>query len=86
LIPTIQNERMRQILAIFQGKASLGTSSTTIPSDTSGDQGASGTFQSVSSNLVVSSTSNAAPSTTIPEVTPVQDTIGVVPPNVPSCH
>jgi len=86
LIPTIQNERMRQILAIFQGKASLGTSSTTIPPDTSSDEGASGTIQSIRSSLVVSNTPSATPSTTVPEVAPVQDTIGVVPPNDPSCH
>lgn len=87
LIPTIQNERMRQILAIFQGKASIGnSSSTTIPADSSGDQGASGRIQSISSNHKVSNTPIVAPSTTIPEVAPVQDTIGVVPPNDPSCH
>ena len=87
LIPTIQNERMRQILAIFQGKASIGnSSSTTIPADSSGDQGASGRIQSISSNHKVSNTPIVAPSTTIPEVAPVQDTIGVVPPNDPNCH
>lgn len=87
LIPTIQNERMRQILAIFQGKASIGNStSTTISADASGDQGASGLIQSISSNQKVSNTPIVAPSTTIPQVAPVQDTIGVVPPNDPSCH
>lgn len=86
LIPTIQNDRMRQILAIFQGKASLGTPSTTIPADTASDQGASGIIQSVRSNLEVSSTPSAAPSTTVPVVSPVQDTVGVVPPNDPNCR
>lgn len=86
LIPTIQNDRMRQILAIFQGKASLGTPSTTIPADTASDQGASGIIQSVRSNLVVGSTPSAAPSTTVPVVSPVQDTVGVVPPNDPDCR
>lgn len=86
LIPTIQNDRMRQILAIFQGKASLGTPSTTIPADAASDQGASGIIQSVRSNLVVSSTPSAAPSTTVPVVSPVQDTVGVVPPNDPNCR
>ncbi len=87
LIPTIHNERMRQILAIFQGKASIGnSSSTTIPADTSGDQGAYGLIQTISSNHKVSNTPFVAPSTTIPEVAPVQDTIGVVPPNDPNCH
>lgn len=86
LIPTIQNDRMRQILAIFQGKASLGTPSTTIPADTASDQGALGIIQSVRSNLVVSSTPSAAPSTTVPVVSPIQDTIGVVPPNDPNCR
>ncbi|MHB1090908.1 MAG: hypothetical protein ACYC0U_07610, partial [Ilumatobacteraceae bacterium] len=89
LIPTIQNDRMRQILAIFQGKASLGTSSmtsTTIPADTASGEGALGNVQTVRSNLVISSTPHAVPTTTVPVVAPVQDTIGVVPPNDPSCH
>jgi LCP family protein required for cell wall assembly len=91
LIPTINNDRMRQILAIFQGKASLGTSSSTIPADTvstdtASDQGAVGNIQSIRSNVGINSTPNAAPSTTVPVVAPVQDTIGVVPPNDPSCH
>lgn len=91
LIPTIQNDRMRQILAIFQGKASLGTPSTTIPADTvktdpSSDQDASGNIQSIRSNLRTSGTPSAAPSTTVPVVAPIQDTIGVVPPDDPNCR
>ncbi|MEO5975380.1 MAG: LCP family protein [Ilumatobacteraceae bacterium] len=86
LIPTIQNERMRQILAIFQGKASLGSSATTIPPDTSTDEGASQQIQPIGLKLEPGVAPNAAPSTTIPLVSPVQDTIGVVPPNDPSCH
>lgn len=91
LIPTIQNDRMRQILAIFQGKASLGTPSTTIPADTvktdhSNDQGASGNIQSIRSNLRTSGAPGAAPSTTVPVVAPIQDTIGVVPPDDPNCR
>lgn len=86
LVPTIQNDRMRQILAIFQGKASLGTPSTTVPADTAGDQGASGTIQTVRSNSQTNESPTASPSTTVPVVAPVQDTIGVVPPNDPNCH
>ena len=86
LMPTIQNERMRQILAIFQGKASLGSSSTTIPAATNSDEDASRQIQQISLKTQFSATPNASPSTTIPFVAPVQDTIGVVPPNDPSCH
>ncbi len=86
LIPLIQNERMRQILAIFQGKASLGVPSTTIPADPGIDEGASERIQPASAKVNFSVTPNATPSTTIPLVSPVQDTVGVVPPNDPSCH
>ncbi len=90
LVPTIQNERMRQILAIFQGKASLGTTTTTIPTDTSTgsstDQVAPESSAPVQTNPVVTTTTSTSPSTTVPVVAPVQDTIGVVPPIDSSCH
>lgn len=86
LIPTIKNDRMRQILAIFQGKASLGTPSTTTPADSAGDQGAAGSIQTIRLISQTNESPTASPSTTIPVVAPVQDTIGVVPPNDPNCH
>lgn len=91
LIPKLQNDRMREILAIFQGKASLGAPSTTIPADTTStdpnsEQDAMGIIQTIRSIQLTISTPNAAPSTTVPVVAPVQDTIGVVPPNDPDCH
>jgi anionic cell wall polymer biosynthesis LytR-Cps2A-Psr (LCP) family protein len=77
LVPKIQNDTMRQVLALFQGKASFGTSS-------AGDEGA------MAPNAIAvrafTSRVSATPSTTVPAVAPEQDTLGIVPPDDPSCR
>jgi LCP family protein required for cell wall assembly len=95
LVPRIQNDTMREILALFQGKASLATpgSATDAPptSDMTTTEGALGgvtSSQIVPVNYVKYTTNNfsAAPPTTLPVVSPEQATLGVAPPNDPSCR
>ena len=95
LVPRIQNDTMREILALFQGKASLATpgSATDAPptSDMTTTEGALGgvtSSQIVPVNYVKYTTNNfsAAPPTTLPVVAPEQATLGVAPPNDPSCR
>jgi hypothetical protein len=86
---------MREILALFQGKASLATpgSATDAPptSDMTTTEGALGgvtSGQIVPVNYVkyTSNASSSAPPTTLPVVAPEQATLGVAPPNDPSCR
>jgi hypothetical protein len=86
---------MREILALFQGKASLATpgSATDAPptSDMTTTEGALGgvtSSQIVPVNYVkhTSNNSSSAPPTTLPVVAPEQATLGVAPPNDPSCR
>jgi len=95
LVPRIQNDTMREILALFQGKASLATpgSATDAPptSDMTTSEGAIGGITSVEIvpvNYVkyTSNASSSAPPTTLPVVAPEQATLGVAPPNDPSCR
>ena len=95
LVPRIQNDTMREILALFQGKASLATpgSATDAPpsSDMTTNEGAIGGITSteiVPVNYVKYTTNNfsAAPPPTLPVVAPEQATLGVAPPNDPSCR
>jgi LCP family protein required for cell wall assembly len=95
LVPRIQNDTMREILALFQGKASLAApgSATDAPptSDTSTSEGAIGGITSteiVPVNYVkyTSNKTSSAPPTTLPVVAPEQATLGVAPPNDPSCR
>ena len=95
LVPRIQNDTMREILALFQGKASLATpgSATDAPptSDMTTNEGASGGITGtviVPVNYVKYTANNfsAAPPTTLPVVAPEQATLGVAPPNDPSCR
>ena len=95
LVPRIQNDTMREILALFQGKASLATpgSATDAPpsSDMTTNEGAIGGITSteiVPVNYVKYTANNfsAAPPTTLPVVAPEQATLGVAPPNDPSCR
>jgi len=95
LVPRIQNDTMREILALFQGKASLATpgSATDAPptSDMTTTEGALGgvtSGQIVPVNYVkyTSNASSSAPPTTLPVVAPEQATLGVSPPNDPSCR
>jgi hypothetical protein len=86
---------MREILALFQGKASLATpgSATDAPptSDMTTNEGAIGGITGtviVPVNYVKYTANNfsAAPPTTLPVVAPEQATLGVAPPNDPSCR
>ena len=95
LVPRIQNDTMREILALFQGKASLATpgSATDAPptSDMTTNEGAIGGITGtviVPVNYVKYTANNfsAAPPTTLPVVAPEQATLGVAPPNDPSCR
>ena len=95
LVPRIQNDTMREILALFQGKASLATpgSATDAPptSDMATTEGALGgvtSSQIVPVNYVkyTSNKASSAPPTTLPVVAPEQATLGVAPPNDPSCR
>ncbi|MFM9112078.1 MAG: hypothetical protein ACKOPB_02280, partial [Actinomycetota bacterium] len=76
LVPKIQNDTMREVLALFQGKASFGAPA--------GDEGA----LQVTAIPVRAFTPrpSASPSTTVPTVAPAQDTLGIVPPDDPSCR
>jgi LCP family protein required for cell wall assembly len=88
LVPRIQNDTMREILALFQGKASFATpgSAANAPSpDTTSAEGAIGAIISTVAYLN-SEPTNGVTSTTIPVVTPQQNTYGVSPPNDPTCH
>ncbi|MEI7972551.1 MAG: LCP family protein [Actinomycetota bacterium] len=88
LVPRIQNDTMREILALFQGKASFATpgSAANAPSpDTTSAEGAMGAIISTVAYLN-SEPTNGVTSTTIPVVTPQQNTYGVSPPNDPTCH
>ena len=88
LVPQIQNDTMREILALFQGKASFATpgSAANAPSpDTTSAEGAMGAIISTVAYLN-SEPTNGVTSTTIPVVTPQQNTYGVSPPNDPTCH
>ena len=95
LVPRIQNDTMREILALFQGKASLATpgSATDAPptSDMATTEGALGgvtSSQIVPVNYVkyTNNKTSSAPPTTLPVVAPEQATLGVAPPNDPSCR
>ena len=86
LVPKIQNDKMRQILAIFQGLASIGSPRTTVAGDTgTGDTGALGIVQSI--KFMNPAAPTAITTTTIPQIeAPVQNSIGIVPPVDPTCH
>jgi hypothetical protein len=85
LVPRIQNDTMREILALFQGKASLATP------DMATNEGAIGGVTSaeiVPVNYVkyTSIKTSSAPPPTLPVVAPEQTALGVSPPNDPSCR
>jgi hypothetical protein len=88
LVPRIQNDTMREILALFQGKASFATrgSAANNPSpDTTSSEGAIG---AIISTVVYLNTqpSNGVTPPTVPVVAPEQNTYGISPPNDPSCR
>ena len=95
LVPRIQNDTMREVLALFQGKASFATpgSATDAPptSDMTTTEGAlggvtSGDIVPVGFVKYTSNASSSAPPTTLPVVAPEQATLGFAPPNDPSCR
>ena len=75
LIPLLQNDTMRQVLAIFQGKASFGTPQAS-------DEGARPRRAGIGS--MRAATPDTTTESTVPAVAPEQDTLGVVPPDDPS--
>jgi hypothetical protein len=77
LIPLLQNDTMRQVLAIFQGKASFGTPQAS-------DEGARPRRAGIGS--MRAATPDTTTESTVPAVAPEQDTLGVVPPDDPSCR
>lgn len=91
LVPRIQNDTMREILALFQGKASLaspGSAADAPPtSDMTTSEGAlGGIVFPVNYLKYTSNASSSAPPTTLPAVAPEQATLGVAPPNDPNCR
>jgi hypothetical protein len=95
LVPRIQNDTMREILALFQGKASFATPGSVadapVTTDMTTTEGALGGV--ISSDITpvnyvkyTSNASSSAPPTTLPVVAPEQATLGVSPPNDPSCR
>ena len=88
LVPRIQNDTMREILALFQGKASFATpgSAANNPSpDTTSAEGAMGAIISTVAYLNAQPSNGVTP-TTIPVVAPEQNSYGISPPNDPSCR
>jgi hypothetical protein len=80
LVPRLQNDTMREVLALFQGKASFGT-----PQEAS-DEGAAPRRAGIGYVRVASAGTDTSTDTTVPVVAPEQNTLGVVPPNDPSCR
>lgn len=78
LIPAIKSETMQQILAIFQGKTSLTLQGAAMHKTEDLK------IQLISQRTVGAQT--MSPTTTIPNTTPSQKTVGVVPPNDPACR
>jgi LCP family protein required for cell wall assembly len=80
LVPRLQNDTMREVLALFQGKASFGT-----PQEAS-DEGAAPRRAGIGYVRVAAAGTDATTDSTVPVVAPEQNTLGVVPPNDPSCR
>ncbi len=86
LVPRIQNDNMRAILALFQGKAGFATPANTpeAPAEAPAE-GASGSLF-VSIAMIKTIGAIATPPPPLPIVSPEQDTYGVAPPNDPTCR
>jgi len=85
LIPRLQNQTMREILALFQGKASYTATRPSTADDASGVN-ATGVALRVAPESTTTTTVAPAPTTTLPTVSPTQNTLGVVPPDDPTCR
>ena len=85
LVPKIQNETMRQVLALFQGKAGFAATGVAYDEPTSSESITA--MQTIIATVAVANRAiSSAPPTTIPVVAPEQNTLGIVPPNDPSCR
>jgi len=82
LVPRVQNDNMRAILALFQGKAGFATPANTPEAPI---EGASGSLF-VSIAMIKTIGAIATPPPPLPIVSPEQDTYGVAPPNDPTCR
>jgi len=82
LVPRIQNDNMRAILALFQGKAGFATPANTPEAPA---EGASGSLF-VSIAMIKTIGAIATPPPPLPIVSPEQDTYGVAPPDDPTCR
>lgn len=82
LVPRIQNDNMRAILALFQGKAGFATPANTPEAPA---EGASGSLF-VSIAMIKTIGAIATPPPPLPIVSPEQDTYGVAPPNDTTCR
>jgi LCP family protein required for cell wall assembly len=88
LVPRIQNDTMREILALFQGKASFaapGSAANDPSPDTTSAESAMGAIISTVAYLSTQPSNGVTPPT-IPVVAPEQNTYGISPPNDPSCR
>jgi LCP family protein required for cell wall assembly len=85
LVPKIQNETMRQVLALFQGKAGFAATGVAYD-DPSSSESITAMQTIIETVAVVSRSTSGAPPTTIPMVAPEQNTLGIVPPNDPNCR
>jgi cysteinyl-tRNA synthetase len=83
LIPSIKSETMQQILAIFQGRASLVAQK--VAAHTTNDATVIFAAQRIATSPSSTSTTIAEP-TTGDNANPLQKTIGVVPPDDPTCR
>lgn len=82
LVPRIQNDNMRAILALFQGKAGFATPANTPEAPI---EGASGSlFAPIAMIKTIGVV--ATPPPPLPIVSPEQDTYGVAPPDDPTCR
>ena len=82
LVPRIQNDNMRAILALFQGKAGFATPANT--PEAPAEEASGSLFVSIA--MINTIGAIATPPPPLPFVSPEQDTYGVAPPNDPTCR
>ena len=82
LVPRIQNDNMRAILALFQGKAGFATPANT--PEAPAEEASGSLFVSIA--MIKTIGAIATPPPPLPFVSPEQDTYGVAPPNDPTCR
>ena len=85
LVPKIQNDTMRQVLALFQGKAGFVATGVAYDEPTSSESISA--MQTIIATVAIANRAiSSAPPTTIPVVAPEQNALGIVPPNDPNCR